>query len=196
MHLQWQRSALVLHLRRVLSEKAVTVFPFFTHAQWLEDQVCGRCSRCFWVSGSCVRTRMCVFECMCDFNGCIHFLTDPPHPRSTTSTKERRRVDLYLSVYIKAVPVLSSVCMCVVKRYSCVSHTKVLCFYLWAAQGQPGKRRQRHPGWGSEGGWKSLVWSPATRQTLEGTGTCAAPSHYRTLVYPPTAWTWERNSTG
>lgn len=150
-----------------------------------------------------------------------HCYTDPPHPRATAWTKERRCVDLYLYIYIKAVSMLNSVCMCVVERDSYVPYTTDfknrllflfdissayswrwfwnlkfdiigLYFYLWAAQGQPGKRRQRHPGLGSEGGWKSLGWSPATHRTLEGTGTCAAPSHYRTLAYPPTAWTWEK----
>lgn len=47
----------VLHLRHVLMEKAASLILYFTDLHWLESQVCGRWSRCFWVSGSCFRQR-------------------------------------------------------------------------------------------------------------------------------------------
>lgn len=65
------------------------------------------------------------------------------------------------------------------------------CPHLWAVQALPGRQKQRRPGLGSGGGWRSPGWSPAILRTHEGTGTCAAPSHYRTLVYPLTALTWD-----
>lgn len=81
---------------------------------------------------------------------------------------------------------------------SLVSSWLKICGYLWAAQGRPGRRRQRYPDLGSGGERRIPGWSPATLRTHEGTGTCAAPSRYRTLVYPPTASIWgtERKRKG
>lgn len=71
---------------------------------------------------------------------------------------------------------------------SCVTG---LCSHLWAVRGRPGRRRRRRPGLSSGGGWRSPGWSRAILRTHEGTGTCAAPSRYRTQVCPLTALTWD-----
>lgn len=72
----------------------------------------------------------------------------------------------------------------------------ISCSHLWAGRGRPGRRRLRRPGLGSGDGWRSHGWSPTTLRTHEGTGTYAAPSHYKTLTYPLIAWTCKRKSKG